>query len=158
MNIKRILLVSFGATLAAAVAAYGVGTHATYGTAGLFRTWSADTIKVPSLDVTMIAAQYWSYDTPEGGNNYLLPAAGFTLCPIKWFEVGGQYRAALHYREPVVETNTYVMGGSDSALTGKFHGVGQDMFWMSLGGLVFIDLPTGKSEDTPRSKKSAPTS
>jgi outer membrane protein OmpA-like peptidoglycan-associated protein len=153
MNIKRILLVSFGATLAAAVAAYGVGTHATYGTAGLFRTWSADTIKVPSLDVTMIAAQYWSYDTPEGGDNYLLPSMGLTLCPIKWFEVGGHYRAALHYREPVVETNTYVMGVSDAALTGKFHGVGQDMFWMSLGGLVYVDLPTGKTEDLTTAKE-----
>lgn len=153
MNIKRILLVSFGATLAAAVAAYGVGTHATYGTAGLFRTWSADTIKVPSLDVTMLAAQYWSYDTPEGGDNYLLPSMGLTLCPIKWFEVGGHYRAALHYREPVVETNTYVMGASDAALTGKFHGVGQDMFWMSLGGLVYVDLPTGNTEDLTTAKE-----
>jgi outer membrane protein OmpA-like peptidoglycan-associated protein len=152
MNTKRILLVSFGAILAAAVAAYGVGPHATYGTAGLFRTWSADTIKVPSLDVTMIAAQYWSYDTPEGGDNYLLPSFGLTLCPIKWFEVGGHYRAALHYREPVVETNTYVMGVSDAALTGKFHGVGQDQFWMSMGGLVYVDLPTGTTEDftTPK--------
>ena len=107
MKFKRVVLICFGAMLVSAVAAGAVGTHATYGTAGLFRTWSADTIKVPSLDVTMFAAQYWSYDTPEGGNNYLLPSIGLTLCPIKWFEVGGHYRGAFHYLEPVVETNTY---------------------------------------------------
>jgi outer membrane protein OmpA-like peptidoglycan-associated protein len=133
--------------LVSAVAAGAVGTHATYGTAGLFRTWSADTITVPSLDVTMFAAEYWSFDTPEGGNNYLLPSIGLTLCPIKWFEVGGHYRGAFHYLEPVVETNTYEFGVADAGLTGKFHGVGQDQFWLSLGGLVYIDIPTGTTEN-----------
>jgi outer membrane protein OmpA-like peptidoglycan-associated protein len=155
MKIERIVLLSFGALLVSAVAAGAVGTHATYGTAGLFRTWSADTIKVPSLDVTMFAAEYWSYDTPEGGNNYLLPSVGLTLCPIKWFEVGGHYRGAFHYVEPVVETNTYEFGVADAGLTGKFHGVGQDQFWLSLGGLVYIDLPTGKTEDYTTTKEEA---
>ena len=155
MKKKRILLICFGALLVSAVAAGAVGTHATYGTAGLFRTWSADTIKVPSLDVTMFAAQYWSYDTPEGGNNFLLPSIGLTLCPIKWFEVGGHYRGAFHYLEPVVETNTYEFGVSDVGLTGKFHGVGQDQFWLSLGGLVYIDIPTGTTEDYTTPKEEA---
>ena len=155
MKKKRTLLICFGALLVSAVAAGAVGTHATYGTAGLFRTWSADTIKVPSLDVTMFAAEYWSYDTPEGGNNFLLPSIGLTLCPVKWFEIGGHYRGAFHYLEPVVETNTYEFGVSDVGLTGKFHGVGQDQFWMSLGGLVYIDIPTGTTEDYTTPKEEA---
>ncbi|NIT35922.1 MAG: OmpA family protein [candidate division Zixibacteria bacterium] len=153
MNVKRILLVNLGATLATAVTVSAVGTNATYGTAGLFRTWSADTIKVPSLDVTMFAAQYWSYDTPEGGDKYMLPSAGLTLCPLKWFEVGGHFRGAFHYREPVVETGTYLFGLGDAGLAGKFHGVGQDQFWLSLGGLVYIDLPTATGEDYTTGKE-----
>ncbi|UCH78661.1 MAG: OmpA family protein [Candidatus Coatesbacteria bacterium] len=155
MNSKRIAVACFGATLVLAVAAGAVGSHATYGTAGLFRTWSADTLKVPSLDVTMFAAQYWSWDTPEGGDNYLLPSFGMSLCPIKWFEVGGHVRGAFHYREPVVETNTYQFGMADAGLSGKFHGVGQEDFWMSMGGLVYIDVPTGESEDYTTIKEEA---
>ncbi len=147
MRITRIVLIGLAATLVTAVTALAVGTHATYGTAGLFRTWSADTIKVPSLDVTMFAGQYWSYDTPEGGDVYILPSAGLTLCPVKYFEVGGHYRAAFHYREPVVETQTYESGVADAAITIKGHAVGQDQFWLSMGGLVFIDLPTGNGEN-----------
>jgi len=147
MKIARMLIIGLGISLVLAGATLAVGSHATYGTAGLFRTWSADTLKVPSLDATLFAAQYWSYSTPAGGNNYLLPSIGLSLCPIKWFEVGGHYRGAFHYIEPVLESQTYEFGVADAGLVGKFHGVGQDQFWLSVGGLVYIDVPTGDPED-----------
>jgi len=153
MSLKRILIASLGLSLAVAAASWGVGSHATYGTAGLFRTWSADTLKIPSLDVTMFAAQYWAYDTPDGGNNYLLPSMGLSVCPYKYIEFGGHFRGAFHYREPVVETGTYVFGVSDAGLAGKIHAVGQDQWWMSVGGLCFMDLPTGKKEVYDTSKE-----
>lgn len=146
MRFARVLTLALASTLVAA-AAYGVGTHATYGTAGLFRTWSADTIKVPSLDVTMFSAQYWAYDTPDGGNNYLLPSLGLTVCPWKYVEVGGHVRGAFHYREPVVETNTYKFGLADAGVAGKIHAVGQDIWWLSLGALAYVDIPSGEAED-----------
>lgn len=146
--IKRwILRLGLVVAFVAAGAAFAVGTNPNYGTAGLFRTWSADTIGAPSLDLTMFAAQYWHYEVAGGGNDYLLPAAGFTLCPYKYFEVAALARGAWHYRDPVVDTRTFKFGMGDMALTGKLHAVGQDQFWLSLAGLTYIDLPTGKEED-----------
>jgi len=132
----------------------GIGINPIYGTAGMFRTFSAETLPgeegVPTIGVDMLAAETWITDMP-GENNvdlYCFPTFGVTVAPVRqYLEIAGHVRAALHYTDPVEDTRTKNMDLVDMNMAVKGHFTNEKKTWASIGAIFTADLPTGRDDD-----------
>lgn len=143
----------------------GIGINPIYGTAGMFRTFSAETLPgeegVPTIGVDILSAESWITDMP-GKNNvdlYLFPTFGVTVAPVKqYIEIAGHVRAALHYVDPVEETHSKNIDLGDMNMAVKGHFSNEKKTWASLGAIFLVDFPTGKADDhsTPGDESTNP--
>jgi outer membrane protein OmpA-like peptidoglycan-associated protein len=143
----------------------GIGINPIYGTAGMFRTFSAETLPgeegVPTIGVNILSAESWITDM-EGSNNvdlYLFPTFGVTVAPVKqYIEIAGHVRAALHYVDPVEETRSKNIDLGDMNMAVKGHFSNEKKTWASLGAIFLVDFPTGRDDDhsTPGDESTNP--
>jgi outer membrane protein OmpA-like peptidoglycan-associated protein len=143
----------------------GIGINPIYGTAGMFRTFSAETLPgeegVPTIGVNILSAESW-INNVKGSDNvdlYLFPTFGVTIAPVKqYIEIAGNVRAALHYIDPVETTRTKNIDLGDMNMAVKGHFSNEKKSWASLGAIFTVDLPTGRNDNysTPVDEKTNP--
>ena len=138
-----IIAVALAVLLLAAVSSFATGTHPLYGTKGLFRTFSADTIATdgaPSIGITILSLYGYGFDLDYKYEIFLNPHMGVTIAPIKYVEGAFHVSGIGHIREPVVETQTIEGGLSDMNWAIKGHFADQEQAWASFATLVYMDF------------------
>ena len=151
-RVIKVLAVTVALTVLSAGPAAATGTNPIYGTAGLFRTFSADTISHPdgrpNIGVDMFAMEAWLWDLGTGNNDvYAFPTVGLTVTPFKYVELSSHARFAFHYTEPVPATETIEGTLGDINMAFKGHATDQELTWVSLAGIVTLDLPVGQRDN-----------
>lgn len=143
---NRVIIVALALLVLTAASSFAEGTHPLYGTKGLFRTFSADTIAsdgTPSIGVTLFSLYGWGTQLDEDYDLVMNPHMGLTIAPIKYVEGAFHASAVTHVREDILYTNTYIGGMSDMNWALKGHFADQEKAWASFATLVYMDFSVG---------------
>ncbi len=140
---NRVIIVALALLVLTAVSSFAEGTHPLYGTKGLFRTFSADTIATdgaPSIGINIMSLYGYGYDLDIKYDMIINPHMGITIAPIKYVEAAFHVSGVGHVRERVVETQTIEGGLSDMNWAMKGHFADQEQAWASFAALVYMDF------------------